>query len=188
MKKFLPFLVLAFLISLIAISTYQLSKKQRLERDLQSSLSNNFSDVHFKKTKFSLPDFSLADLFNDDQDFSKKDLVGKYSLINFFASWCMTCHAEHDVLLRLKNENIIDIYGVAWRDIDENTREYLEKSGNPFKKVAKDGQGLFSRITGIIAVPETLIVDPKGNVVMRYRGNLQDFSIDEIKDFLRQIR
>jgi hypothetical protein len=62
----------------------------------------------------------------------------------------------------------------------------LEESGNPFKKVAKDSRALFTKITGIEAVPETLIIDPKGNVVMRYRGNLQDFSIDEVKEFLRE--
>jgi hypothetical protein len=89
-------------------------------------------------------------------------------------------------LLKLQSEKIIDIYGIAWRDIDENTKSYLEESGNPFKKVAKDSRALFTKITGIEAVPETLIIDPKGNVVMRYRGNLQDFSIDEVKEFLRE--
>lgn len=182
MQKFLPFLTLLFLVSLIGISTYNLNKKQQVE-ELQNSDELN---VHFSKIKISLPEFSLPDLSDEEKSFSKKDLIGKYSVINFFASWCTTCRAEHEILMRLQSEKIIDIYGIAWRDIDENTKNYLKDSGNPFKKVGKDSQGLFTKITGIQAIPETLIIDPKGNVVMRYRGNLQEFSIDEIKEFLKK--
>ena len=186
MQKFLPFLTLIFLVSLITLSTYKLNKKQEDAQDSQQPFSSTESSVNFVKTKIILPDFSLPDLFDENQNFSKKDLTGKYSLVNFFASWCTTCRAEHEILLKLQSEKIIDIYGIAWRDIDENTKSYLEESGNPFKRVAKDSRALFTKITGIEAVPETLIIDPKGNVVMRYRGTLQDFSIDEIREFLRE--
>jgi len=185
MKNFIPFLTLVFLISLIGLSTYNLNKKQEVEQEPQNLSDSTESNLHFVKTKIILPEFSLPDLFDENQNFSKKNLLGKYSIINFFASWCTTCRAEHDVLLRLQSEGIVDLYGIAWRDIDENTKDYLKKSGNPFKIIAKDSQGLFTKITGIQAVPETLIIDPSGNVVMRYRGNLQEFSIDEIKAFLK---
>lgn len=186
MKKFLPFLTLVFLLGLIGISTYNLNKKQEVEQNLQDEFGNEKSDVHFAKTKIILPEFALADLYDEDESFSKKDLIGKYSVINFFASWCTTCRAEHDILMKLKSENIVDVYGVAWRDIDENTKNYLKNGGNPFTKVAKDNQGLFTRITGMQAIPETLIVDPKGNVIMRYRGNLQDFNLDEIRAVVKK--
>ncbi len=186
MKKFLPFLTLVFLVSLIAVSTYKLNKKQESEQSFSSSNDSEILSVHFVKEKIFLPEFSLPDLYEETKDFSKKDLLGKYSIINFFASWCTTCRAEHEILLRLKDEIKIDIYGIAWRDIDENTKNYLKKSGNPFARVAKDSRGLFNKIIAIQAVPETLIIDKEGNVVMRYRGNLQDFSVDEIKDFLQK--
>ena len=183
MKRFLPFLTLAFLVGLIGFSTYKLNKKQEIDSDQKSHASEE-SGIHFVAIKISLPEFSFPDLFDESKDFSKKDLLGKYSILNFFASWCSTCRAEHQILLRLKNEGIIDVYGIAWRDIDKKTKEFLDDSGNPFARVAKDSQGLFNKITGIEAVPEILIIDKEGNVVMRYRGNLQEFSIDEIKAFL----
>jgi cytochrome c biogenesis protein CcmG, thiol:disulfide interchange protein DsbE len=186
MQKFLPFLILIFLVSLFGLSIYKLNKKHESAQDASSASKIEDSEISFTKTHIILPEFSLPDLFNENQNFSKKDLLGKYSIINFFASWCTTCRAEHEVLLRLQSEKIIDIYGIAWRDIDDNTKAYLKESGNPFTKIGKDGKALFTKITGIEAVPETLIVDPKGNVVMRYRGNLQDFSIDEIREFLRK--
>lgn len=188
MKKFLPFLTLIFLVSLIGISTYNLNKKEAVEPELPSASNPQEFGVHFVKTHISLPEFSLPDLYNESGEFSKKDLIGKISVVNFFASWCTTCRAEHEILLRLKSEGIVDIYGVAWRDIDENTKSFLEKSGNPFKKVAKDSRGLFTKITGMEAVPETLIVDKKGNVVLRFKGNLQEFSLDEVREFVRRNR
>lgn len=165
----------------IALATYKLNKKQESKHE-----EFDESRIHFVKTKITLPEFSLSDLFDENENFSKKDLVGKYSVINFFASWCTTCRAEHEILLRLQQEKIVDLYGIAWRDIDENTKKFLQKNGNPYKKVAKDGTGLFSKITGIEAIPETVILDEAGNIVMRLQGNLQEFSIDEIKDFLRK--
>jgi cytochrome c biogenesis protein CcmG/thiol:disulfide interchange protein DsbE len=185
MKKFLPILILAFLLGVIGLSTHKINKSQDKMIE-QHSLESEGSNVGFTPVKIHLPDFSLPDLFDDSANFSKKDLQKNYSLINFFASWCTTCRAEHAILMRLHDEKIIDIYGVAWRDIDDKTKEYLAREGNPFTKTAKDSQGLFHKITGIEAVPETLLIDKEGNVVMRFRGNLQEFAIDEIKEFLKQ--
>ena len=182
MKRFLPFFTLLFLVSLIGIATYKISGEKDI-RDSKNLTDLGESDIKFSKVSIHLPEFSLPDLFDENKDFSKKDLTGKYSIVNFFASWCTTCHAEHEILLRLQSENIADIYGIAWRDVDNNTKKFLKNNGNPYKKVAKDSRGLFNRITGIRAIPETLIIDPYGNVVMRYRGNLQDFSVDELREF-----
>jgi len=190
MKKYLPFLTLAFLISVIALSTYNLSKSQQNQQQEEESTeaaSNDFT-AEFRPQKIMLPEFSLPDLYDENREFSKKDLIGHYSVVNFFASWCTTCRAEHEVLLRLKSEGFVQVYGVAWRDIDSNTIDYLEKSGNPFMRVASDSRGLFSKIMGLTAVPETVIVDPEGNIVMRYSGNLQEFSIDEIRQYLDKRR
>lgn len=181
MKKFLPFLILVFLLSVIALATYNLNEEQQ-KSNINANLDG--SNIHFVSQKIKLPQFSLPNLYDDNDKFSKRDLRGKYSIVNFFASWCLTCRLEHDVLMRLKSEGIIDIYGVAFNDISQNTKNYLKKSGNPFKKVGRDNEGLFQRLIGLKAVPETLIIDKQGNVVMRYQGNLQDFLIDDIKKFL----
>jgi cytochrome c biogenesis protein CcmG/thiol:disulfide interchange protein DsbE len=181
MRKFLPFLILVFLISLIAIATYNLNNQQ----ETSDSKEDQENGINFVKTNIPLPEFSLPDLFNQDETFSKKDLTGKYSVVSFFASWCSTCRAEHDILLRLRDEKIIDIYGIAWRDISENSKSFLEAQGNPYLKTASDSRALFTKIAGVQAIPETWIVDKSGTIVMRYRGNLQDFSIDEIRNFLR---
>jgi cytochrome c biogenesis protein CcmG/thiol:disulfide interchange protein DsbE len=182
-NKFLPLILLLSFIVMIGVSTYKINAKQHLDKE--NKTENTPTIGSFFKVDISLPDFSLSDLSNQNDYFSKKDLIGKYSVINIFASWCVTCQAEHEILMRLKQEGIIDIYGIAWRDINENTKNYLVENGDPFTKVASDNKGIFGKIIGIKAVPETLIVNQEGKVIMRYQGNLQDFSIDEIKDFLK---
>jgi cytochrome c biogenesis protein CcmG, thiol:disulfide interchange protein DsbE len=187
-SKYLPFFMLVFFISIIGLSTYKINAKQQIgQKDLSADVSKITTNF-FSKENILLPEFSLPDLYDENKHFSDKDLKGKYSLINFFASWCTTCHAEHEVLLRLKSEGIIDMYGVAWRDIDDNTKSYLKESGNPFTQVASDNRAIFTKIIGIKAVPETLIVNPEGRVVLRYQGNLEDYAISEIRDFLLKVR
>lgn len=181
LSNYIPLFVLFFLVSVIAFSTYKISKKQQFA---DTEIGKNF-DSRFAKEKIILAEFSLPDLFDENGNFSNQDLKGKYSLINLFASWCTTCRAEHDVLMRLKSKNIIDIYGVAWRDINQNTRSYLAESGNPFKKVAADNQALFTKLVGINAVPETLLIDPQGQVVLRYVGNLEEYAEQEIEKFMQ---
>lgn len=169
------------MLGLIAVSTYNLNQK----KVLKTSENNEEFSVHFVKSEFALPDFSLANLTSGEKEFSKKDFVGKkYSLVNFFASWCATCRAEHEILLRLKKSGIVDMYGVAWRDISANTQHYLQQNGNPFHKIALDSKATLGQTAGIYAIPETWLVDEDGIIRFRFRGNLQDFSVAEIQNII----
>lgn len=187
MKKYLPFLILSLFICLIAISTYKLNKAQEIgQKKPFFDEKNQEMSSNLKKIEISLPDFSLGDLFNENQKFTKKDLLGKYSIINFFASWCTTCIAEHNILLKLSNQENINLYGVAWRDIDKNTKKFLKKNGNPFKQTLKDSKATFGNIINLQAVPETIIINPKGVIIARYQGILEDSSIFEIKRIIKK--
>ena len=193
MNKFIPLTILFVVIFLIAIATRNLSNKQsdNATNSQEISVSNNDkkedggSDVNFSEVEIDLPDFSIPDLFDSSKSFSKKDLIGKYTIINVFASWCSTCRLEHDILIRLQTEAVADLYGIAWRDIDKNTAKYLQQNGNPFSKVGADNKGIFSKIVNLEAVPETWLVNPKGKIVLRLKGNIQEFSGDEIKRYIR---
>ena len=83
--------------------------------------------------------------------------------------------------MRLKKSGIIDMYGVAWRDISANTHNFLQSYGNPFDKVATDSKSSLGNEAGIQAIPETWIINEDGVIIWRFRGNLQEFSIEEIQ-------
>jgi len=186
-KHFIPFAILIALILLIIFSIIKTSNQQEIQVS-EIGESNEFSASGVRQN-IKLPEFSLPDLFDENKSFSLQNLVNdqkKYSLINFFASWCTTCRAEHEILLRLKDENLLDIYGIAWHDFKNNTQDFLEKNSNPFLQTALDSQGLFTRIINIKAVPETVLVDSTGTIVLRFTGNLTDDNILEIKNFLNK--
>jgi len=198
MNKFIPLAILFVVIFLIAIATRNLSNKQsdnatnsqeistsNEEEDLGERKEDGGNEINFSKVEIDLPEFSIPDLFDKGKNFSKKDLIGKYTIINVFASWCGTCRMEHDILLNLQTEAIADLYGIAWRDIDKNTEKFLQQNGNPFSKVGVDNKAIFSKIVNLEAVPETWLVNPKGKIVLRLKGNLQEFSGDEIKRYIR---
>lgn len=198
MNKFIPLAILFVVIFLIAIATRNLSNKQSdnatnsqetssstNEDSTESQKEDGGANINFAEVEIDLPDFSIPDLFENGKTFSKKDLIGKYTIINVFASWCSTCRAEHDTLVRMQAEAVADLYGIAWRDIDKNTIKYLQQNGNPFSRVGADNKAIFSKITNIEAVPETWLVNPKGKIVLRLKGNLQEFSVDEIKRYIR---
>jgi len=198
MNKFIPLAILFVVIFLIAIATRNLSNKQsdNATNSQETSSSTNEdsadsqkeeggSNINFAEVEIDLPDFSISDLFETGKTFSKKDLIGKYTIINVFASWCSTCRMEHDTLVRMQAEAVADLYGIAWRDIDKNTIKYLQQNGNPFSRVGADNKAIFSKITNIEAVPETWLINPKGKIVLRLKGNLQEFSVDEIKRYIR---
>jgi cytochrome c biogenesis protein CcmG/thiol:disulfide interchange protein DsbE len=180
-RKYFSIIVLLALIILIAFATNNIAKKQR-GNDLNN---DNFEGgVNFVETNLALPEFSLNDLFSKNLQLTKNDFLGKYTIVNFFASWCTTCQAEHEILLHMQANGVADLYGIAWRDIDENTKKFLNQAGNPYSKIGVDNKAIFSQIANIDAVPETWLVDPKVVVVLRLKGNLQEFSIDEIKKYI----
>ena len=62
--------------------------------------------------------FQLNEIGNNNQYISEIDLKkNKYTLINFFASWCAPCRTEHKYLMNLSNENKqIKIIGINFKD------------------------------------------------------------------------
>lgn len=103
---------------------------------------------------------------------TRENLVtGEVTLVNFWASWCPPCHAEHPKLLEMAAEGM-NIVGVNFRDLEGAASGYLVKDGNPFSAVAFDPQGRTAIDWGVSAPPETFILDAQGTVLFRFAGPL----------------
>jgi cytochrome c biogenesis protein CcmG/thiol:disulfide interchange protein DsbE len=96
---------------------------------------------------------------------------GEVTLVNFWASWCPPCRAEHPTLLQMQAEGIA-IVGVNFKDTAGAARSYLTDDGNPFQGVAFDPQGRTAIDWGVTAPPETFIIDGDGTVLFRFAGPL----------------
>lgn len=128
-----------------------------------------------------VPEFTLEPLYPTESPFSHHDLLGKAYVVNVFASWCVPCLAEHEVLMSLSHERGILIYGINYRDSLDDARMWLRQHGTPYTKVGRDPEGKAAIAWGIVGVPETFVVDKHGWVRYKYSGPL---SLEEVQQNL----
>ena len=151
---FLPFI---FFISLIVLLFSFLDKDEDQLRSVL--LDKNF------------PDFSLPKLESQEtvtgQDFSELPL-----LLNVWATWCIACRVEHPFLMQLKEESVVKIYGLNYKDQREKAIKLLDQIGNPYEFSIFDQKGKLALDLGVYGAPETFLVDEKGVIKVRHGGVL----------------
>jgi cytochrome c biogenesis protein CcmG/thiol:disulfide interchange protein DsbE len=112
-------------------------------------------------------------LFTDDMLRS-----GEVTLVNFWASWCPPCRAEHPLVSELAEEGMT-VLGVNYRDTPDRATEFLEDLGDPFAALGADPRARMGLDWGVVGLPETFVVDGDGNIVMRHAGPLTEEVIEE---------
>ena len=90
-------------------------------------------------------------------------------LVNFWASWCAPCRAEHPVLKSLQAEGVT-ILGVNFKDKPEAALQFLQDLGNPYAAIGADVSGRMGLDWGLYGVPETFVIDGTGKVILRHAG------------------
>jgi cytochrome c biogenesis protein CcmG, thiol:disulfide interchange protein DsbE len=96
---------------------------------------------------------------------------GTVTVVNFWASWCPPCRAEHPVLTELAAQGT-RVAGVNFRDTADDAAAYLTEQGNPFFGLGFDPRGRVALDWGVTAPPETFIVAGDGTVLFRFAGPL----------------
>lgn len=96
---------------------------------------------------------------------------GQVTLVNFWASWCPPCRAEHPTLQKLAADGV-RVGGVNFKDTADQATAYLAENGNPFFAVAFDPKGRAAIDWGVTAPPETFIVGGDGTILFRFVGPL----------------
>jgi cytochrome c biogenesis protein CcmG/thiol:disulfide interchange protein DsbE len=89
-------------------------------------------------------------------------------LVNFWASWCAPCRAEHPNLMAIAAAGI-PIVGLNYKDSPANALKFLAELGNPFTAVSAI-EGRAALDWGVYGVPETFIVAPDGTILARTAG------------------
>ena len=126
-----------------------------------------------------VPTFDLPPVIEGGDGLATGDLTrGEVSLVNFFATWCAPCRAEHPLLLDLAARPGVVIHGIDYKDDLEAARRYLEVSGDPFTRTGFDPSGRTGIEWGLGGVPETFVIDKQGNVVWRWQGALNDAVVE----------
>jgi cytochrome c biogenesis protein CcmG/thiol:disulfide interchange protein DsbE len=114
-----------------------------------------------------LPETALADNTLLTDEMLRQPGV---KLVNFWASWCPPCRAEHPTLTELSAR--LPVYGVDLKDNEADALRFLSEDGNPFAAIAADPRGRTAIDWGVTAPPETFIIDGEGRILYRHAGPL----------------
>jgi cytochrome c biogenesis protein CcmG/thiol:disulfide interchange protein DsbE len=99
-------------------------------------------------------------------------------LVNFWASWCAPCRAEHPMLAELAAAGL-PIIGVNYKDEPADALGFLGELGNPFTRVGADASGRTGLDWGLYGVPETFVIDGEGTILLRHPGPLTREVVEE---------
>jgi cytochrome c biogenesis protein CcmG/thiol:disulfide interchange protein DsbE len=96
--------------------------------------------------------------------------AGKVTLVNVWASWCVPCHDEIPLLVKLSEDKRIRMVGINYKDKAENARRFLGRYGNPFAASGVDANGRAAIEWGVYGVPETFVVGRDGRIAYKLIG------------------
>ena len=123
------------------------------------------------------PEVQSAPLL-DYPEFQTDDLKGEgIKLVNFWASWCAPCRAEHPNLMELAKD--YPIYGINQDYGPKEARGFMLELGNPYSGLLYDPKKRQSIDWGVYGLPETFVIDGEGKIRARIAGPLTQRVIEE---------
>ena len=125
------------------------------------------------------PDFRLQRLHDASLAFTPAEMKGKVWLLNVWASWCVTCRAEHPLLVQMSRTVGVPIVGLDYKDTREDGLQWLSKLGNPYHVSAFDVEGKVGIDYGVYGVPETFVIDKQGVIRYKQIGAITQEALDK---------
>jgi cytochrome c biogenesis protein CcmG/thiol:disulfide interchange protein DsbE len=117
-----------------------------------------------------VPEFSLPPVQGRTLGLSSAGLKGEVSLVNVFASWCTACRYEHPVFMRLRQQGVVPIHGLDYKDRPADAAEWLDRLGDPYTRTGADIDGRVAIDWGVTGVPETFVIGPDGTIAYKHVG------------------
>ena len=128
----------------------------------------------------------------DDKTGSKlmpSDLKDKVLFVNFWASWCPPCKEEmpsiESLLKSMYGNEKFQMITILYEDPYADGIAYMKQYGYTFP-VYSDINGVTARNFGVTGVPETYIIDKKGNLRKRVIGPAE-WNSPEAKNFINSL-
>ena len=153
MKKLIP-LILFFVIAVL----------------LYFSLNSNSSKLPSPLLGKMFPNIEAKDFYSNEVVLLTNQFSDNMSLVNVWASWCVTCRQEHQMMMKIANNKDLQLIGINYKDTRTDGEKFLEMMGNPFDIIIFDPNGKIGLDLGVYATPETFLVNQQGVILYKHIG------------------
>jgi cytochrome c biogenesis protein CcmG/thiol:disulfide interchange protein DsbE len=161
-----PIAVLCVVVALVALLGYGLAQNEP-DRAVEEALERGEREQ--------APALELPKLGADGSG-SLADYRGEVVVLNFWASWCDPCREESPLLERW-HRRMVDrggtVLGVDVLDVTADARDFIEEFELSYPMLKdKDGDAL--ERFGVVAYPETFVIDREGRIAAVRRGPVDE--------------
>ena len=111
--------------------------------------------------------------FYSNETVKLNDLMdNNLALVTVWASWCVTCRKEHQVIMNIAENTNLKLIGINYKDTKSDGEEYLKVMGNPFDEIVFDPNGEIGMELGVYATPETFLISKEGLIIHKHVGEI----------------
>lgn len=127
-------------------------------------------------------DYKLPDMEGKLQSFDQ--YIGKWVIVNYWATWCSTCRYELPELIDLdqNTKEKIKVVGVNFENINnEKLKQFIADKGITYP-ILRSSPIPVTALGKVPALPTTFIIDPSGKVVA---GEVGIVTRKDIEDYIK---
>ena len=178
-KIFLFLVLFFFSLNLLIASN---SKKLALSIEEKKILNN----LRITPVKFWLRADDFKTQMSDGRSVRLNDFLGRFVLLNFWATWCYPCLKEMPDLQKayksMGKEKLV-ILAVAMGENVEKINRFSKKNSFTFPLLSDENMEI-TKLYNVKNIPVTYLIDPEGIILGRALG-IRDWSSHELMDFIR---
>jgi len=135
------------------------------------------------------PEFDLSTL-DGTATISLADLEGHIVVVNFFASWCLQCRAEHDDLVATSDafgQDAVTFVQIGYQESASESLDYLARVGTSvWTRYLADPGSRTAIAYGVFGIPETFFIDADGVVVGKIIGETDALTLGATIDAIKR--
>jgi cytochrome c biogenesis protein CcmG, thiol:disulfide interchange protein DsbE len=174
-----PIAILCVVLALVALLAYGLAQNEP-DRSVEDALERGELEQ--------APALELPKLSGGGRG-SLADYRGQVVVVNFWASWCEPCREESPMLERWHRRMTGKggtVLGVDVLDVTSDAEDFIDEYGLSYPMLKdKDGDAL--EAFGVVAYPETFVIDRDGRITAVRRGPVDDaFMRTEVAPLLEE--
>ncbi|HEX2358227.1 MAG TPA: TlpA disulfide reductase family protein [Solirubrobacterales bacterium] len=106
---------------------------------------------------------------------SLEEYRGRWTLVNFWSSWCEPCRSESPDLQAFADAHPeVAVVGVNLEDASEDARAFVSEFKLTYPQLRATDSSSAREDYGMVARPENFLIDPEGKVAYIQRGPVDE--------------